>query len=86
MTKKEKTGILKYWKDKPTEDIEQEYYRICYGRYNCDGEEMYDAGWCIEDILEAEALSKYKREEAAILEDILKSRGVVPWEELYEKM
>lgn len=86
MTKRDKNRLLKYWKDKPTEEIESEYYSICYGDYNADTERMYDLGFDLVDILEAEAYSNYKQEEAGILEGILRSRGIIPWEDLYEKM
>ena len=61
--------------------LEQSYYDAAYDTLGSRAEAMYDRGCDMEDIRDQEALEKYCREKAALLESLCIARGIRLWVE-----
>lgn len=80
MTKKEKDDLIQYAKNLSDSELVAEYYDSVYDCLGSDCEAMYELGYDIQDIREAEDLEKYLGEKAFILEDECCKRNITLWE------
>ena len=80
MTKKEKNNLIQYAKNLSDSELVDKYYDSVYDCLGFDYDAMYELGYDIRDIREAEALEKYLGEKAFILEEECCKRNITLWE------
>lgn len=80
MTKKEKKDLIHFADKLSDSELVAQYYDSVYDCLGSDSEAMYELGYDIQDIREAEALEKYLGEKAFILEEECSKRNITLWE------
>lgn len=80
MTLKEKNILVQYAKNLSDTELVNKYYNSVFDCLGSDSEKMYELGYDIRDIKEAEALEKYLGEKAFILENECCKRNITLWE------
>ena len=80
MTKAERNKIIKWANTLTNEELEKEYYDSVFDCLGSQAEEMYERGWCMEDIREREKFEKYLCQQSDLLEQLCEERGIKLWE------
>lgn len=80
MTLKEKNILVQYAENLSDSELVAQYYDSVYVCLGSDCEAMYELGYDIQDIRDAEALEKYLGEKAFILENECCKRNITLWE------
>lgn len=80
MKLKEKNALISHYNSLSDEELEKEYYDSVFDCLGSDVDEMYERGYCIEDILERESYEKYLSEKCDILEGLCLGRNIKLWE------
>lgn len=80
MTLKEKNILVQYAENLSDSELVAQYYDSVYDCLGSDCEAMYELGYDIQDIRDAEALEKYLGEKAFILENECCKRNITLWE------
>ncbi len=80
MTKKEKKDLIHYAENLSDSELVEKYYDSVYDCLGSDCEAMYELGYDIQDIRDAEVLEKYLGEKAFILENECCKRNITLWE------
>ena len=79
MTLKEKNILVQYAKNLSDTELVNKYYNSVFDCLGSDSEKMYELGYDIQDIRDAEALEKYLGEKAFILENECCKRNITLW-------
>ena len=80
MTKKEKKELIHYAENLSDSELVDKYYDSVYDCLGSQSEEMYELGYDIQDIKDAEELEKYSCCKSDILEQECFRRGISLWE------
>lgn len=80
MTKKEKDNLIQYAKNLSDSELVDKYYDSVYDCLGSLSEQMYELGYDIRDIKDAEELEEYSCYKADILESECFIRGISLWQ------
>lgn len=80
MTKKEKDNLIQYAKNLSDSELVDKYYDSVYDCLGSRSEQMYELGYDIRDIKDAEELEEYSCCKADILESECFIRGISLWQ------